>query len=263
MKNAFRLKSNLPPLSLPLSGGEQKRGLFKNRDSQSAFTLVELAIVLVIVGLITVGVVGGQSIMESAEKRGFVTEIQGYQTAVRAFDLEFDAIPGDFDEAEDYWGSNCNGKHQNCNGNGNGTLRPWPHETSRFWIHLEEAGIINVSRGANNWTAYRKMQNLRSADDNAIHGYMGGFGSLAQGIVRGHELNIMFVNFTQGTGVNASILKASESKYADDKMDNGDPSNGMIRTTTGASNDGDCINSDGDYNISNDGISCITALVLD
>jgi prepilin-type N-terminal cleavage/methylation domain-containing protein len=172
MKNAFKLNSNLPPLSLPLkggeatssinlllSGGEQKRGLFKNRDSQSAFTLVELAIVLVIVGLITVGVVGGQSIIYTANVNSTIAQMREYNTALNAFKLEFDGIPGDFDEAVEYGiDRDSSGTVNTCttgtgttlNGDDDGLLESrssvnfrYYGEVGNFFPHMQNAGLIN------------------------------------------------------------------------------------------------------------------------
>jgi prepilin-type N-terminal cleavage/methylation domain-containing protein len=106
MKNASKLSSNLPPLSLPLKGGEQKRGLYKY-NSKSAFTLVELAIVIVVLGILIGGVLTGQSIIESAKKREVITGFTQLRTGLNAFKLEFDAIPGDMEDAYDYWGADC------------------------------------------------------------------------------------------------------------------------------------------------------------
>jgi prepilin-type N-terminal cleavage/methylation domain-containing protein len=137
MKNASKLNSNLPPLSLPLSGGEvesadffplkwgeQKRGLFNYNpnSSNSAFTLVELAIVVVVLGILVVGVVGGQSLIESAKKQEVVTGFAQLRTGLNAFKLEFDALPGDMEDAYDYFGDECSSSEANCNGDGDRKL---------------------------------------------------------------------------------------------------------------------------------------------
>jgi prepilin-type N-terminal cleavage/methylation domain-containing protein len=157
MKKAFKLNSNLPPLNLPLSAAEQKRGLFNDYKSQSAFTLIELAIVVVVLGILVSGVVAGQSLIESSKANSVISDIQKYQMAIRAFELEYSQLPGDFDEAEDYWGSvsgNCliveGSGTETCNGNGNRIVDPIDpslegqnNETWRVWEHLFFANIIN------------------------------------------------------------------------------------------------------------------------
>lgn len=73
--------------------------------NKKAFTLVELAIVLIIIGLITGGVVGAQSLIESAQKQGLINEASQYATGINAFVLEYGELPGKFNEATEYWGT--------------------------------------------------------------------------------------------------------------------------------------------------------------
>lgn len=94
-----------------------------NRElKNNAFTLVELAIVLIIIGLITGGLVGAQSLIESSKISSTIQQIQKMNTAINAFEHEFDEMPGDMTNAYDYFGSRCgnntNSYHTGCNGDG-------------------------------------------------------------------------------------------------------------------------------------------------
>ena len=62
-------------------------------SSQRGFTLVELSIVLVIIGLIVSGVLVGQELIRGARTRAQVTQLQKFDTAIGAFTTLF-AIPG-------------------------------------------------------------------------------------------------------------------------------------------------------------------------
>jgi prepilin-type N-terminal cleavage/methylation domain-containing protein len=117
-----------------------------------AFTLIELAIVIVILGLITVGVLGAQSLIESTKQRSLASDYSMYQVAIKAFVLEYDALPGDFNDAYAYWGSKCGSNAittsstlssgiNNCNGNGN-RIYERDAEGLKFWQHLSLAKII-------------------------------------------------------------------------------------------------------------------------
>ena len=76
---------------------------------RAAFSLVELSIVLVILGLLTGGILTGQNLIRAAELRSVVTEFQTYQTAVMTFRDKYFALPGDMTNATDFWGemTNC------------------------------------------------------------------------------------------------------------------------------------------------------------
>ena len=68
-------------------------------SSKKAFSLIELSIVLIIIGLLIAGVTGGASLIKNAELRGVMNEARGYQTAVNSFYARFNALPGDYGTA--------------------------------------------------------------------------------------------------------------------------------------------------------------------
>ena len=64
-------------------------------DDKQGFTLVELAIVLVIIGLIVGGVLVGQDMIKAAEVRGTVGQVEKYNAAVNTFRTKYAGLPGD------------------------------------------------------------------------------------------------------------------------------------------------------------------------
>ena len=113
---------------------------------RNGFTLIELSMVLIVIGLIVVGVTGGKSLMKAAELRGIITQYNNYKTAINAFDLQYDALPGDMPDASDYWGSACGGAvaaPAGCNGDGDGFIDPGAStEEYRFWQHLVLSEVL-------------------------------------------------------------------------------------------------------------------------
>ena len=98
---------------------------------QRGFSLVELSIVLVILGLLTGGILTGQSLIRASELRSVVTQIQGFQSAAYSFRDKYFAMPGDMRNAESFWGTDPNGcptntvqttRTQTCNGDGDGVI---------------------------------------------------------------------------------------------------------------------------------------------
>lgn len=63
-----------------------------NRTHQSAFTLIELSIALVIIGLIVGGVLVGQDLIKAAELRQQAVQINNLNTAVTTFRLKGTSI---------------------------------------------------------------------------------------------------------------------------------------------------------------------------
>lgn len=115
--------------------------LYDATRNAKAFSLVELSIVLVILGLLVGGVLSGQSLIRASELRAVNTEYQKYTTAIGTFRDKYFAIPGDFNNATGLgWGS--------YNGDADGIIElgafmaPSTNETSTFWIHLSSAGMI-------------------------------------------------------------------------------------------------------------------------
>jgi len=65
------------------------------RIDKQGFTLIELSIVLVIIGLIVGGILVGQELIRTAQTRATIAQIEKYNTAVNTFRNKFDALPGD------------------------------------------------------------------------------------------------------------------------------------------------------------------------
>ncbi|MES2983806.1 MAG: prepilin-type N-terminal cleavage/methylation domain-containing protein [Pseudomonadota bacterium] len=121
-----------------------------------AFSLVELSIVLVILGLLVGGILAGKSLISAAELRAVTTEYTRYITASHTFRDKYFALPGDMANATAVWGkddTNCTGHTGSnatpgtCNGDGDGQITSAAGvsatgEMFRFWQQLSLAGLI-------------------------------------------------------------------------------------------------------------------------
>jgi prepilin-type N-terminal cleavage/methylation domain-containing protein len=103
---------------------------------QKGFTLVELAIVLVVIGLILGGVFKGQSLIDSARVRSLSSEVSGIRTAWYSFQERYRSVPGDFSNAATQIDSAA------LPGNGNGRIDDG-QERAGVWQQLALAGLIN------------------------------------------------------------------------------------------------------------------------
>lgn len=96
----------------------------------SAFTQIELSVVLVIIGLVVGGILVGRDLIEVAKVRAQLTQIGDIETQINTFITKFNCIPGDCANATDLLGTGtasntaygvCN--TQVCNGTGNGIVQ--------------------------------------------------------------------------------------------------------------------------------------------
>ena len=253
--------------------------------ARQGFTLIELSIVLVIIGLIVGGIFVGRDLINAAALRGIVKQVEEYETAVNTFRVKYNCLPGDCLNATDFWGTAaaCNGPGNHitayspltCNGNGNGhlvgsmaadivntnnTSTPWENLT--FWQHLVNAGLISGS-------------------------YVGQFGDFNNGIVPGTNVPLLrtypnaiitvsneentvsnhwynnqpiFMTGVYNVGLgrpNDPYLTPAEALALDMKFDSGHSSTGKIRFDWGISS-GSCVNgtSPVGYDTTKTGIGC-------
>jgi prepilin-type N-terminal cleavage/methylation domain-containing protein len=108
------------------------------------FTLIEIAIVLVIIGLLLGGVLKGQELITGARVRNLISQQDGIKAAFFGFQDRYRALPGDYAAAD----ANINCGGTGCvNGNGNGRIEAPGviHEEINAWAHMNAAGFINGS----------------------------------------------------------------------------------------------------------------------
>lgn len=113
------------------------------------FTLIELSIVLVIIGLIIGGALVGRDLIRAAEIRSQITQIEKYRTAIKTFQLKYNALPGDLTPATATAFGFTTRSGAAYHGDGNGMLgvgcgTAWLGcETALFWNDLSFAGLID------------------------------------------------------------------------------------------------------------------------
>jgi prepilin-type N-terminal cleavage/methylation domain-containing protein len=100
----------------------------------SGFSLVELSIVLVILGLLAGGILAGQSLIRASALTSVASDLHNYETAINVFKDRYNALPGDMPNATTFWGVRtgsttgfetacystvpATGSTATCNGNG-------------------------------------------------------------------------------------------------------------------------------------------------
>ena len=112
------------------------------------FSLMELSIVLIILGLLVVTITGSTTVINNAKLNRLISETESFKKHLGVFIAQFDSYPGDFKEAYNFFGvaagcnnSNVNVDNDGCNGNGNNII-DWEKESYRVHQHLYLANII-------------------------------------------------------------------------------------------------------------------------
>jgi prepilin-type N-terminal cleavage/methylation domain-containing protein len=126
---------------------------------RKAFTLVELAIVIVIIGLLVAGVLTGRELIEQAKITKVISDIKKYNAAMETFRAKYNAVPGDMKKAYSFFSNGddniCGINNTNpadtaatnyngCNGNGNNLVGGVNDmsEAAKVWVHLTLANIV-------------------------------------------------------------------------------------------------------------------------
>lgn len=127
----------------------------KPSNNTSGFTLVELAIVLVIIGLIIGGVLAGQDLIRSATIRSVITDVEKINAAATTFRGKYNGLPGDLLNTKAVeFGLNtaaADGNRDGAAGRGDGNAvieacaaaaNGFGCETGLFWRDLSQAALI-------------------------------------------------------------------------------------------------------------------------
>jgi len=213
------------------------------------FTLVELSIVILVIGLLAGGVLVGRDMIEAARTRSLITDVEQYRTSLNVFRDKYLAIPGDMKNATQFWGKD-NGlcaadtgaavADGTCNGDGNRMI-PDAEEAWHFWKHLNKADLIkssittydfgsgddmivgvNVPESAFNGAGFRVMDlNIKSGE---LYWYDGKYGH----VLRLGRPN----NGVSPTSFNrVSEMTPTRVVSMENKIDDGKPGTGIIRTS--------------------------------
>ena len=111
---------------------------------QSGFTLIEIAIVLVIIGLLLGGILKGQELINSARVKNLATDFRNIPMFIYGYQDKFKALPGDDAAAVAHVGTpSVTPAAGNGNGviNGNWNSKSAQDESVLFWQHVRLAGL--------------------------------------------------------------------------------------------------------------------------
>jgi prepilin-type N-terminal cleavage/methylation domain-containing protein len=179
------------------------------RHNQSGFALIEIAVVLVIIGLLLGGVLKGQELITQAKIKNVINDFNGLATAVYAYQHRYEALPGEDPNAGTRWTITLPATTTTY---GSGKLET-ADKLDLFWRELRLAGLIagdpSSTATANNATG----------------------GTVAVQWITG--TNVLGFT-TPGVAICSDLLPAKVAESVDLQLDDGKSNGGTIRGTANA-----------------------------
>ena len=212
---------------------------------RSGFSLVELAVVIVVIGLLVGGVAAWHNYIRNAQLTTMVDEAKFYMNSFAAFQQKYNAVPGDFATASSVWPTAFNG-------DGNGQIRSsfdpstysgTNNEMYYAFQHLNLAGLIDGSYtgagGGECSICTNPGVNIpRSSMDGGMYlldhptqldGNVSGDGYYFDGVIF-HVLRIAAMLNGTSPIANDPLLTPAQAMQIDTKFDDGRPGTGWIMT---------------------------------
>lgn len=184
------------------------------KKTQSGFTLIEIAIVLVIIGLLLGGVLKGQELINSAKVRSFTNKVDGITASWFAFQDRYRAIPGDMSNAATQIKSTL------TNGGGNGRINT-DTERGQVWAHLSAAGFVSGKYSGDGVGNTYNCDTAICPENGFGQGMLISYGNRGTGNTG--SANEMISGRSIPVGIIAEV---------DLKVDDGDPTEGTMRLSS-------------------------------
>jgi len=192
---------------------------------QSGFTLIEIAIVLVIIGLLLGGVLKGQELINSAKVKNLASDFKNIPVYIYGYQDKYKALPGDDASVATHvdGGTTCTPAAANKCDTGNGIIDgAWDSaaitdETYVFWQHIRLAGFgpgsIDTTDPVNDYVS-----------KNAVGGRIGITNSLG---------NIPITGIKGTYVVCSNAIPGKFAKQLDTTLDNGATDTGSVMVSGG------------------------------
>lgn len=222
------------------------------------FTLVELSVVLIIIGLLVGGVLVGRDLVHASDLRAVISEAEQYKTALNTFRGKYGAYPGDMSNASDYWGlqdpvpavcrTTASTGMETCDGNRDGFVNNSTGSVEHFrgWQQMANAQLISgkydgIAHGSNFWAA--TVDNVPASRYSLGYWYLNNWTNKTPAQITANAFRVHYDTFFSLGAILANqdpispLFTPKDAWDIDSKLDDGMPGSGkvLIRAENGLS----------------------------
>jgi prepilin-type N-terminal cleavage/methylation domain-containing protein len=196
------------------------------------FSLIEVAIAVMVIGLIASFALKGKELIHTAKLRSVADQVNTFRIAIQGFVDKYGAFPGDFNAAREAINDSLQ------DGFGNGAITS-VDDAKRFWSHLAAADLVSME---------------------LVNGYpvskVGGYYAVSSNIPNHPGIWIVLCGGTSDNQNFTGILSPEDAYFIDKNNDNGNPSTGEIRILKASNASGEWIVGQR-YNLKNKNKDCV------
>ncbi|MFZ8864616.1 MAG: prepilin-type N-terminal cleavage/methylation domain-containing protein [Rickettsiales bacterium] len=191
--------------------------------NKNGFSLIELSIVLIIIGLLIAGVSSGSKLIEQARVNKAVSALRDFKGSYLTFLLTYEKTPGDMNNAVEFFGATT------ADGGGNGQIEATAAATSESllaWQHMSLAGVISG-------TFTQPADGIQTAGTTGPKSALNGAcnAPLYNGTVTSNGLQVGTDNNSIDCSATTALLAGTVYKI-DNKIDDGIANSGEILATS-------------------------------